>query len=117
MTENEQKYGEKQKDVISDLFGLTNNHTNLGNIAGPSFALGNVMKYVRRYTSDSEKALLITDIKKARDYTLRAKEKVFHSEYDRLIDLINKFEFDTAYKLAKIMLGEILSNEIQKYAK
>lgn len=67
MTENELKYGVKNKDVIAQLGAIKP-------IYAFVFCIGNILKYATRYNSQSEKAYNTADLDKINDYANRAFE-------------------------------------------
>lgn len=77
---NRQKYGDKQYDVISEMYRL-------GKREGDTYAIGNAIKYLRRYLSKSEKGQNKMDLAKAFDYIQRAVEKADVSKNSDITDV------------------------------
>lgn len=88
MTQNELKYGEKQNDVISQMFAISTE-------CGVVFCCGNAIKYFTRYQSDSEKGRNIKDVIKAKDYINRMHERglIDKKELPAILDKIHGQHF------------------------
>ena len=71
-------------------------------------------KYITRYTSDSSRKLLITDIVKVRDYISRLEEKTHHPDYKLLLNLVNKSDFKMALVVSDSIESDLLKNEKMK---
>lgn len=110
-TENRLKYGAKENDIISQMFAISLN-------TGLSFCLGNALKYITRYESQSEKGNNPADLYKFKDYIQRCIEVcesdisyVYFGYNDSLNDIITSYTFgDKDYKK---MITEFLTQIAQ----
>ena len=95
LSQDEKKYGLKRFDVISQL-------TNINSSFAFAFCLGNVWKYLTRYTSIADKSNNENDIEKCHNYIDRAivinpfyssfcgriREEIQEKDYHKAIDTI-----------------------------
>lgn len=99
MENNEKKYGKKENDIISMSFQVDN-------FAGAAFCFCNILKYVKRYKSDSEKKELQSDIFKILDYANRLVEMeiITPAQYISVETLLESKQFNRFFEFIHILL-------------
>jgi hypothetical protein len=101
MTENQLKYGDKRNDIITLQYQMSKQ-------AFIGFIFGNILKYLRRYISISEKGNNPKDIEKVKDYIQRYAE--YYDDVDWMYVMISidakeyKLAFDKVIEIEQTLL-------------